>query len=145
MYCRNCGNEMAENAAVCINCGVSKGNASNFCPNCGSQTNPEAAICVKCGVALKKGTSGSSGNSGEKTKMVAGLLAIFLGHLGLHEFYLGNKKKAMYKIIATVVSSLLMFVGIGFIGFIAVWGWNIYDAVMIFTGKRQDADGNELA
>lgn len=144
MYCRNCGNEMADNAAVCINCGVSKGNAANFCPNCGNATNPEAAVCVKCGVALKKGASGSSGNIGEKSKMVAGLLAIFLGHLGLHEFYLGNKKKAIYKIIATAASALLLLAGIGIIVFFAIWAWNIYDAVMIFMGKRQDADGNEL-
>lgn len=146
MYCRNCGSEMADNAVVCVKCGVAKGGASNFCPNCASATNPEAVVCVNCGVALKKGSAGgATGVKSEKTKVVAGLLAIFLGHLGIHEFYLGNKQKAMYKIIATVIAAVMMLLGIGFLVFLAIWGWNIYDAVMIFTGKRTDADGNELA
>lgn len=147
MYCRNCGAEMHENAVVCVKCGVQKNGASNFCQNCGNPTNTEAVVCVNCGVSLaKKGSSSSGGTGvkGEKTKMVAGLLAIFLGHLGLHEFYLGNKQKAIYKIVATVISALLFLVGIGIIAFFAIWGWNIYDAVMIFTGKRTDSDGNEL-
>ena len=25
MFCRNCGSEMNENAAVCVKCGISKG------------------------------------------------------------------------------------------------------------------------
>ena len=147
MYCRNCGAEMNENAVVCVKCGVQKNGSSNFCQNCGNPTNPEAVVCINCGVSLaKKGaSSGQSGETGEKTKMVAGLLAIFLGHLGLHEFYLGNKQKAIYKIVATVIAALLFVVaGIGLIVFLAIWGWNIYDAVMIFTGKRTDSEGNEL-
>ena len=33
--------------------------------------------------------SSSSGSTGEKSKLTAGLLAIFLGGLGIHKFYLG--------------------------------------------------------
>lgn len=145
MYCRNCGKEINENAAFCVSCGVAKGNGSNYCPECGSETNPSAAVCVKCGISLNSKTAkNNNGEPGEKSKTTAGLFAIFLGHLGIHEFYLGNKKRAKTKILATVISVLLMFIGIGLIGFIAVWGWNIYDAVMIFTGKRTDAEGNTL-
>lgn len=137
---------MSENAAVCVKCGVAKGVASNYCPNCGSETNEMAAVCTNCGVALKgKGATGT-GVTGEKSKLVAGLLAIFLGHIGLHEFYLGEKQKGLYKIIASVISAVLVvFVGIGFIGFVAIWVWNIIDAVKIFQGKVTDADGNELS
>lgn len=147
MYCRNCGSEMADNAAICVKCGVAKDTAANYCPNCGSETNEMAAVCVKCGVALKKtkGSASGTGTVGEKSKVVAGLLAIFLGNIGLHEFYLGNKQKAIYKIVATVACLLLVFIGVGIIGFFATWAWNIYDAVMIFMGKRTDADGNELS
>lgn len=143
MFCRNCGSEMNENAIVCVKCGVAKNTAANFCPSCGNPTNPEAVVCVNCGIGFKN-QSGNGGIEGEKSKTTAGLFAIFLGHLGIHEFYLGDKKRAKYKIIATVISALLMFVGIGLLGFIAVWFWNIYDAVMIFTGKRKDIDGNNL-
>lgn len=27
MFCRNCGSEMADNAAICVKCGVAKGEA----------------------------------------------------------------------------------------------------------------------
>ena len=144
MYCRNCGSEMTDNAVVCVKCGVAKGAAANYCPSCGSETNPDAAVCVKCGVALKKSSPGSTGVQSEKSKMTAGLFAIFLGHLGIHEFYLGNKNKAVIKIIATVISIILTIFGIGILGILGIWAWNIYDAVMIFTGKRTDAQGNEL-
>lgn len=144
MYCRNCGSEMSDNAAVCVKCGVAKGVASKYCPNCGGETNELAAVCTNCGVALKGNNSAGTGVTSEKSKMVAGLLAIFLGHLGLHEFYLGEKKKGITKIIATVICAFLFIIGIGIIGFLGVWIWNIIDAVKIFQGKVTDADGNAL-
>ena len=147
MFCRNCGSEMADNAAICVKCGVAKGEASSYCPNCGSETNENAAVCVSCGVALKnsKQSTGAGLTEGAKSKMVAGLLAIFLGHLVIHEFYLCDKKKATRKIIATIISVILCVVGVGVIALVAIWAWNIYDAVMIFTNKRTDADGNALS
>ena len=45
-----------------------------------------------------------------KEKMVAGLLAIFLGGLGIHKFYLGKRKPA---IIMLVVSFVGLFVTLG--------------------------------
>ncbi len=54
MFCRNCGNEMAAEAAVCVKCGVPVGKGKKFCPNCGFEHDPEAVICVKCGVSLEK-------------------------------------------------------------------------------------------
>lgn len=56
MYCRNCGNEMSNEAAFCVRCGVSKGKGSAYCPNCGRAVDPEAVICVGCGVAIKRMT-----------------------------------------------------------------------------------------
>lgn len=53
-----------------------------YCTNCGAEINENAAICVKCGVALIKKPT--------KNKTIAGLLAIFLGGLGIHKFYLGK-------------------------------------------------------
>ncbi len=92
-----------------------------YCRNCGSEMSDNAAVCVKCGVALKGNGAAGTGVTGEKSKMIAGLLAIFLGHLGIHEFNLGEKKKGIAKIIATVICVFLFIIGIGFIGLIAVW------------------------
>lgn len=52
-YCRNCGAELNENAAVCTKCGVLVGDGNKFCPNCGAEPDPLAVICVKCGCQLK--------------------------------------------------------------------------------------------
>lgn len=46
---------MNENQAVCLNCGVEKGTGKKYCPNCGKEIMAEeAVICVGCGVSLKK-------------------------------------------------------------------------------------------
>lgn len=39
-----------------------------------------------------------------KQKLVAGLLGIFLGAWGVHQFYLGDNKKGIIRIIVTVVT-----------------------------------------
>lgn len=52
-YCKNCGAELNDNAAVCTKCGVLVGEGNKFCPNCGAEPDPLAVICVKCGYELK--------------------------------------------------------------------------------------------
>ena len=49
MFCKNCGQEIDDLAAVCIHCGVAVGNGVKFCQNCGSELPEEAAFCIKCG------------------------------------------------------------------------------------------------
>lgn len=68
-----------------------------------------------------------------KKKMVAGLLGIFLGGFGAHQFYLGNTKRGIIELIVTCVTC-----GIG------GW-WGIIEGIMILVGKiTTDANGNEL-
>ena len=40
----------------------------------------------------------------EKTKVVAGILGILLGSIGVHKFYLGDSKAGIIRIIVTVVT-----------------------------------------
>jgi len=53
--------------------------------------------------------------SRRKDKIAAGLLAIFLGMLGIHEFYLGRTGYGMAFLISTLVSFFLCVVLIGFL------------------------------
>ena len=125
MFCRNCANPLDPNAAVCVKCGVPVGSGVNYCPNCGNPTDPAAAVCVKCGVALARPIP-------QKSKMTAGLLGIFLGGLGIHNFYLGYTGKA----IAQIVLSLCF--GLG-----AIWG--LVEGIMILCGSiKTDAQGIPL-
>lgn len=80
-----------------------------------------------------------------KQKVVAGLLAIFLGVYGVHNFYLGYTKKAVIQLVCTIVGLVLSLIIIGALVVfgIAIWSW--VEAIMIFTGKIDvDAKGNPL-
>ena len=52
------------------------------CRACGSSLHRTAPICPGCGASQR--------SRGYKSKMAAGVLAIFLGGLGVHRFYLGQ-------------------------------------------------------
>ena len=47
-----------------------------------------------------------SGGGSKKEKMAAGLLAIFLGSLGIHKFYLGGSKQRTAGIIMLLITIL---------------------------------------
>lgn len=53
------------------------------CTDCGAQINTKAEICTYCGVRQYPQNS--------RNKLVAALLAFFLGGFGFHKFYLGQK------------------------------------------------------
>lgn len=57
-----------------------------FCSNCGEKIDEKAEICPECGVRV----GSADGGEGEKDKIVAGILALLLGGLGAHKFYLGQ-------------------------------------------------------
>lgn len=145
MYCKNCGIELNENAAVCVNCGAAKGMGGAYCQNCGQPVHPGAAFCLNCGAALAADTV----QTGDKSKVAAGLLAIFLGHLGIHWFYLKFNTKGIINIVLTLVCLLFTFLlvflsWLTFLGLAAMWVYNIVIAIKIFAGKQNDADGKAL-
>ena len=76
-----------------------------------------------------------------RNKIAAGLLAIFLGALGVHNFYLGYKGKAVAQLLISILSfGLLAFVsGI----------WAFIEGICILCSQpgsnwHKDADGAEL-
>ena len=129
MYCKNCGNAMDPNAAICVKCGCAKGVGSSFCPNCGNGIQPAASFCPSCGYAIPAKPA-----AGAKSKLTAGLLGIFLGGLGIHNFYLGFTGKAVAQIVVTLVTC-----GAG-----SLWGF--IEGILILCGSmNKDAQGNLLA
>ena len=131
MYCRNCGNVVADQAVICLKCGVAPLNGRNVCWSCGQQTNPLAEICVKCGVRL---APDYSARQGTKSKLAAGLLGIFLGGFGVHRFYLGYIGIGIAQIVVTLIT----------FGFGALWGF--IEGILILAGSmNKDAMGYALA
>ena len=95
MYCKNCGEQMNDNQAICLKCGVKKEDGNRFCANCGKEITPNAEVCLNCGVAIKK----ASAQYGNYDKITIALVCFFLGGLGIHNFMLGETKKGVVKIV----------------------------------------------
>lgn len=73
---------------------------------------------------------------GPKNKVVAGLLGLFLGCLGIHRFYLGYTGWGMVQLLLTVCT-------FGLLGWpIAIWG--AIEGICCFAGWMNDAQGRPL-
>lgn len=90
MYCRTCGNQMNDNAEICVKCGVKKFVGTEYCQNCGAKTLEQAEICTECGVKLVKKSVGSlpTFNTGEIIKnkdvvKIARIIAMIILILGI--------------------------------------------------------------
>lgn len=84
-------------------------------------------------------------NTAPKSKLAAGLLAIFLGAFGVHNFYLGYTKRAMIQLICSIVGIMTscIIVGIFLLAGIGIWG--LVEGIMILTGSiNTDANGVQL-
>lgn len=56
---------------------------TKFCTDCGAEISIRAEICPKCGIRQLSSLSG-----GTSKKITAGILALLVGGLGVHHFYL---------------------------------------------------------
>ena len=104
-----------------------------FCEKCGTEMSDNALACPKCGEPTKK----SATNSAAKSRIAYQLLALFLGGLGIHNFYAGRWFMAIFEpIFALLVpfvagmadAPALMPAGYIFIGILIL--------VEIFTVKK---------
>lgn len=86
-----------------------------------------------------------SGKS-DKSKVAAGLLALFLGALGGYDFYIGNSKQGIIRLVITLLGMIpFIFPFVILINLI----WNIVIGIQVLTSKsgnkwHKDAQGLEL-
>jgi TM2 domain-containing membrane protein YozV len=125
-HCRHCATELPPYAEACTTCGAPRGAGTNYCPVCTTQTHPQAVVCTNCGSSLRPPDA--------KSKLVAGLLGIFLGGFGVHRFYLGYTQIGVIQIIVTIVTC-----GLGSL-------WGLIEGILILTGSgiKEDAQGRPL-
>jgi TM2 domain-containing membrane protein YozV len=76
-----------------------------FCTNCGGTIDANAEICPKCGVRQMAPPVA-------KSKIVAGLLGIFLGGFGIHKFYLDRPGQGIVYLIFcwTMIPAIIGFI-----------------------------------
>jgi hypothetical protein len=95
------------------------------CFACGSVIDARAEICPTCGVRQPRMLA-----VGESPKRIlpVGLLAFFVGFLGVHRFYVGK--------VGTGILQLLTLGGLGI--------WTLIDLIFIVIGEFKDKDGNKI-
>lgn len=147
-FCKNCGEQyQTDEAVLCVKCGVSKGVGNNYCHHCGKPVTPDTAVCLSCGVPCNATGAQLAGNvnPNAKSKLAAGLLGIFLGYLGVHNFYLGYTQKAVIQLVLFIVGILTLCIGVGFFMYMAACIWGLVEGIMILCGKIEvDGQGNPL-
>jgi TM2 domain-containing membrane protein YozV len=74
--------------------------------------------------------------TGPRSRLVAALLAFFLGALGIHRFYLGHNGSGTAMLLITLLTC-------GY-GGIITWIWALVDLIGILTGSMRDANGQAL-
>ncbi len=91
-YCSGCGTIIHKSAGFCPNCGASQGYAP---PPPHARSYPPHA-------------PGSSYGPNHRSKVTAGILALLLGGLGVHRFYLGQAIGILYLLFCwTFIPSII--------------------------------------
>lgn len=138
-FCKNCGEPyMADEAVMCVKCGVGKGQGSNYCHNCGKPIALNSAVCLNCGVPNALPVPANA-----KSRIAAGLLGIFLGYFGVHNFYLGYTTKAVTQLVLSIIGIITSCLVVGGFLILGVEIWGLVEGIMILTGKIS-TDGNGL-
>ena len=106
-----------------------------YCSNCGNEISDKAAVCVKCGVPVKaQGAQAWAGES-NKSRLAYILLGVFLGALGIHNFYAGYVGRGIAQLSLTLLTVWLIF------PLIAIAVWVIIEVCTV----KKDAKGILLA
>jgi len=104
-----------EAVGMCVNCGKA------ICPECLVEVR-QKNYCKNCIAQI------AAPDIGGKSWLVALLLSVFVGELGVDRFYLGR--------IVTGILKLLTFGGLGI--------WWLIDVILIACNALTDAKGNRL-
>lgn len=104
---------------------------NNLCPQCGAPVDANTAKCEYCGAAIPQAAPQQNNqqpvqqtvyvqqpvnperaNWPVKSKIVAGILALLLGGIGVHKFYLGQTGKGVLYILFcwTCIPALIAFI-----------------------------------
>ena len=117
-------------------------NENDLCDECVAKANMTSNsgsehFEVVSEVRTQGNTYANNTNLNAKSKLAAGLFGIFLGGLGVHNFYLGYTGKAVAQLLLSLLScGLLSWVS-------SIWG--LIEGILIISGSiDKDGQGNPL-
>lgn len=136
MFCKQCGKPIDDGQELCEECKVAGTTTAQADQTAGQQTQAQAEQPQY--QQKPQYNAAPNVSSSQKSKIAAGLLGIFLGSFGVHNFYLGYTGKAVAQLLITLLTC-------GFGAFISsIWG--LIEGIMILTGSiNTDGKGNPLA
>ena len=118
----------------CKQCGKPIDDAQELCEDCKATTNSNGAQANQTTSNGQTYNANPNVQTAPKSKMAAGLLGIFLGAWGIHNFYLGYTGKGVAQLVLTLCTC----------GVAGIWGF--IEGILILTGSiNTDANGNRLA
>lgn len=133
--CKNCGSELVEGARFCKNCGSeiipeeeTADAKTRFCSNCGFEMNNNVKFCPECGTPISgvpQTNNAQTVRYSNKSPALAAILSFLI--IGLGQVYLGLTKKGIILFVLAIISGILTLFVIGFILWLLVWVYAIYD------------------
>jgi TM2 domain-containing membrane protein YozV/predicted RNA-binding Zn-ribbon protein involved in translation (DUF1610 family) len=131
MHCKYCGQLIEETVKFCPHCGKSTAEETVKAEN----TNTYESIPSQVVTPVPPVTPTVE----QKSKLAAGLLGIFLGGLGIHNFYLGYTKRGLAQLLITILGGCLI------IGPMVAGIWGLIEGILIIAGEiKTDANGVPL-
>jgi TM2 domain-containing membrane protein YozV/RNA polymerase subunit RPABC4/transcription elongation factor Spt4 len=142
ILCRECRRGFAGDAPACPHCGAPKA-LDATCRNCHFPVSAGATVCPQCGaVGPVRGYPGAAPASpsvllvqARKSRGVFIVLGLFLGCLGIHNFYAGYYAKGAVQLAVTLVLGWII------IGFVITVIWALIEIITVTA----DAEGHAMA
>lgn len=141
MFCKQCGKPIDDGQDLCEDCkraasanannGTTAQNVNNSNMNSGNMNNGN--MNMGNGNMNMNNANMNYNNPQQKSKIAAGLLGIFLGALGIHNFYLGYTGKAVAQLLISILSCGVLSFASGI--------WGLIEGILILTGSI-NVDGN---
>lgn len=135
MFCKQCGKPIDDGQELCEECKVAGTTTAQADQTAGQQTQAQAEQPQY--QQQPQYNAAPNVSSSQKSKIAAGLLGIFLGSFGVHNFYLGYTGKAVAQLLLSLLScGLLSWVS-------SIWG--LIEGILIISGSiDKDGQGNPL-
>ena len=77
-------------------------------------------------------------NSADNKKLIAGILAIILGSLGIHKFILGYNKEGIILLVATLIGYATSCLGVGFFILMATGVVGLIEGIIYLTKSDEE-------
>ena len=137
-----------------------------FCPKCKKRVDSFSTTCSWCNTSFMTDTNEKSTfqenasvihptytvseshpikqytpTESSKSRLVAALLAFFLGEFGAHRFYVGKTTSGGIQLVLFIVGLILCVVVVGIVPLLISVIWSLIDFIIILCGSFKDKDG----